>query len=338
MAISSKFEPKEDCPSFYKVIRYPSAPHLKLPIAFVRNYLEKIPENPVVKTATGREHSWKLKLIKSDEDYYFCHGWDVLVKDAKLGIKDIVVFWLIDPNTFQVLFLDANGCEKDLTFKYEDDVDHNLDGDDVDHNLDGDDDNDDDEDDEDDDKDEKDLCFEKIISKKTHRYHLLLPKKFVRAAELENKRSIKLKNQQGNEWTLGITVERYASVKYFLSACWANFRRYNQLMDGDKCLFKFNKDEGVLHLYEVIKNKRPVVVNQENSIDKANENKRRRIFDGVKVKREYESGYEIEAENRNKGRVQTKQANGDGGATVKIEDESVPVNDKWVMSKRVVYF
>ena len=84
-----------------------------LPVAFVNMYLNKIPKNPTLKTAT-REHSWRLKIKKIGEDYCFTHGWEKLVQEAQLRIKDILVFWLIDPYTFQVSFFDEHGCEKDL--------------------------------------------------------------------------------------------------------------------------------------------------------------------------------------------------------------------------------
>lgn len=85
-----------------------------MPKAFVKRFIEKIPENPTLKTTTG-EHSWKLKFVKIGDDYCFADGWDQLVEDAQLGSKDIVVFWLVDPSTFQVSFLDVDGCSKDLT-------------------------------------------------------------------------------------------------------------------------------------------------------------------------------------------------------------------------------
>lgn len=76
-------------------------------------YLEKIPTNPTLKTST-EGHSWKLKFIKIGQDYCFAHWWDKLAEDVHLSIRDIVVFSLIDPFTFQVSFLGANGCCKHL--------------------------------------------------------------------------------------------------------------------------------------------------------------------------------------------------------------------------------
>lgn len=159
------------------------------------------------------------------------------------------------------------------------------------------------------------------------------------AAGLANKTSIKVKNQEGKEWTVGILAERYQrtrhSCRHSLTAKWLEFRRYNQLSDGDNCLFKFNKKEGVLYLAQVIKSK--TSVKQETSMDGVNGTRGRPPFNGVKVKMEYESRSEVEAEKRNRGRPPMKQPDG-GVANVKIENESVPDIDRWIMSKHVVYF
>ncbi|KAI3698933.1 hypothetical protein L2E82_42863 [Cichorium intybus] len=165
MAIGSSSEPKPGSPSFFKVVRYPSAPHLSLPIAFVRRYLDKIPKNPTLKTATG-EHSWRLTFKKIGEDYCFAHGWEKLAKDAELRIRDILVFWLIDSFTFQVSFFDEHGCDKDPPLN---------------NTGDGDEDDGDYDDDDDDDvvTPDEDLYFQKVISLKNHKYYMVLPKKFL---------------------------------------------------------------------------------------------------------------------------------------------------------------
>ncbi|KAI3698932.1 hypothetical protein L2E82_42862 [Cichorium intybus] len=165
MATDSSSEPKPGSPSFFKVVSDPSAPHLSLPIAFVRRYLDKIPKNPILKTATW-EHSWRLQIKKIGDYYCFAHGWEKLAKDAELRIRDIVVFWLIDSFTFQVSFFDEHGCHKDLPLNssgdgVEDDGEH-----------------DDDDDDDDSVTPDEDLYFQKVISEKTHRYTMLLPKRF----------------------------------------------------------------------------------------------------------------------------------------------------------------
>ncbi|KAM0002981.1 putative transcription factor B3-Domain family [Helianthus debilis subsp. tardiflorus] len=111
MGTRSSSQPDQSSPSFFKVIRHPSAAHLSLPNAFVRRYFEKIPKNPTLVTATGN-HSWRMKFVKIGEDYCFAHGWEDLVNDVGLCSRDIVVFWLVDSFTFHVTFLGANGCEK----------------------------------------------------------------------------------------------------------------------------------------------------------------------------------------------------------------------------------
>ncbi|KAI3714254.1 hypothetical protein L1987_72851 [Smallanthus sonchifolius] len=315
MATGSYIQPEEGSPSFFKVIRYPSAPHLSLPKAFVRKFLEKIPRNPTLVTATGK-HSWRLEFVKIGEDYCFAHGWEKLVEDVQLCIRDIVVFWLIDPSTFLVTFLGTNGCEKDLPVIKTNDDDVNDNGHD-DHVQDG---NFVSQSHDDEVMSDKNLCFEKVFSRKTYKYYMSLPMSFVKAAGLQHKESIKLMDHEGKEWTLGIIAERYSRTKYSLSKGWLMFRRHHKLSDGDVCEFMFNKKEDVLNLTRIIRTKRSS--KQETPMDEVNGKKGRPSCGGggVKVKIEYESGQETEVVKRKRETPQLKSC-----ANVKIEDESDPV-------------
>ncbi|XP_071693680.1 uncharacterized protein [Rutidosis leptorrhynchoides] len=252
-------EPAEGCPSFFKVIRYRSSPYLFLPNAFVKKFSEKIPENSIFKAVAG-DHCWKLKLVKIDDKYCFADGWVELVKDVKLGPKDMVVFWLVDPFTFQASFLDKHGCCKDLTFNKTngDDNDDVADGHDNDDVADGH--GNDDENGVDDvvHMQDKYLCFQKIIEK-SHIYTMWLPTKFVKSAGLENETKIMMKDHEGKEWIMDIKIEVHGrKTKHRLSSGWSIFRDYHQLSEGDVCLFKFNKKEGVLNLTQVLKSKKAI--------------------------------------------------------------------------------
>ncbi|XP_024994880.1 putative B3 domain-containing protein REM15 isoform X2 [Cynara cardunculus var. scolymus] len=289
---------EEGPPSFFKVVRCPSAPHLALPTAFVKRYLEKIPKTPILKTATG-ESSWRLKIKKIGEDYCFSDGWEKLAKDAQLRIMDIVVVSLIDPFTFEVAFFDANGCDKDLPLN---NTKFSGDADDVDEVM----------SDEEDDGDEvmpnENLCFQKVISEKSHRYTMTLPQKFVKAAELENRSGIRMKDHEGKEWIMGLLVEKYHN-RHSLSSGWSLFRQYYNLSEGDICLFKFIKEEGVLSLAQVLKNKK--AGKQENG----NRKETPANMEGVKRK-------------RGRPRVE-KPGNGNGGGVkVKSEDEAEVIKRK----------
>ncbi|KAF5754831.1 putative transcription factor B3-Domain family [Helianthus annuus] len=230
---------QESTPSFFKVIRYPSAGYLSLPNAFVRRYFNKIPKNPTLVTATG-EHSWRMKLVKIGEDYCFAHGWDELVKDAGLCSRDVVVFWLMDSRIFRVSFLGANGCEKYVPVNKTSDV---VKDDGKCHN------------------DDANLCFERVFGHGSFKYYMLLPIKFVKAAGLEHKESVKLKDHEGIEWTMRLTAhgkKGSASVVYSLSAGWAMFRKHYKLSEGDVGTFTFDKQQGVINLTQLIKSKRPI--------------------------------------------------------------------------------
>lgn len=321
---------EEGPPTFFKVVRYPSAPHLALPTAFVKRYLEKIPKNPILKTATG-ENSWRLKIKKIGEDYCFSNGWEKLAKDAQLHIMDIVFASLIDAFTFEVSFFDANGHEKDLPLNNTSDNEDEVMPDEE----------DDDEvmADEEDDGDEvmpnENLCFQKVISEKSHRYAMGLPKKFVEAAELENKTGITMKDHEGKEWIMGLMAEKYHNRRS-LSSGWSLFRRYYKLSEGDICLFKFIKEEGVLSLAQVLKNNRARIQEIGNRKETpANEGVKRKRGrprlekprngggGGVKVKIENESGPEAGVVKRKRGRPPLQKHRG-GGVDVKIEDQSGP--------------
>ncbi|XP_076948381.1 uncharacterized protein LOC143620608 [Bidens hawaiensis] len=324
----------ERSPSFFKVIRDPSSP-LSLPKAFVRRYFEKIPKSPILVSVTGK-HSWRVEFEKIGEEYCFGNGWEKLVEDVGLCVRDVVIFWMIDAFKFCVSFLGVNGCEKDLPvykiswvlslfcfylfiylfksngfltirFCRHDDDD---DGDEV---MEG-----------------ENLCYKKVF-RRSFRYYMRLPVKFVKAAGLEHPKSITLKDPEGKEWTMGIHVERYRTnkYKYCLTAGWSVFRKYHKLSDGDVLTFVYNKKEGVLNLTRVFKCEKPI--KQEAPMGEVNTcygGGNVKIGDewspigggrggrgGVEVKVEYESGPETELTKRKRGMPQLKTF-----ADVKIED------------------
>ncbi|KAL8196501.1 hypothetical protein R6Q57_024796 [Mikania cordata] len=211
-----------------------------------------------------------MEFVKIGEDYCFAHGWEKLVKDVRLCIRDIVIFWLIDSLTFKVMFLGANGCEIDFPF------------------------------------DKTSWLLSLFLSLFIQKY-ASLPMKFVRAAGLEHTKSIKLKDHQGKEWIMGILVERYSSTKYSLSAGWAKFRQHHNLSDGDVCIFTFNKEEGVLNITQMSKNKQPI--EPDTPMEEMNRSRTVKIEDDWWTAEKPCGG--------GGGRSQLK-----GFADVKIEDES----------------
>ncbi|KAI3763605.1 hypothetical protein L2E82_13575 [Cichorium intybus] len=107
-------------PSFSKILLDPSDPHLPLPHAFVRKYLEnKIPENPILRSVNGG-YSWRLTIKKLGENYCFVNGWNTVVNDSHLEFGDFLVFWLVDPSTFKLSIFSPSGCEKDFPVEIDD--------------------------------------------------------------------------------------------------------------------------------------------------------------------------------------------------------------------------
>ncbi|KAJ9549112.1 hypothetical protein OSB04_021655, partial [Centaurea solstitialis] len=325
---------EESPPSFFKVVRFPSAPHLVLPIEFVKRHLEKIPKNAILKAAIGG-NSWRLKVKKIGEDYCFSNGWEKLAKDVQFHSMDLFVAFLIDPFTFEVRFFDADGCEKNLQLSEgnEEEVDEVI--------ADGEGGGDDDDDDGDEVIASENLCFQMVFSEKSHKDTMGLPKKFVEAAELENKRSVQMKDHEGKEWIMGLMAEKFN--RRSLSSGWSLFREYYEISDGDILLFKFIKEEGVLSLAQVLKNNR--ARKQENKRNSGGnvegvKRKRGRPFKrkrgrprlekplnggGVKVKIENELGPQEEVVKRKRGRPRLQKHHGGGGdVDVKIEDQSSP--------------
>ncbi|KAI7742724.1 hypothetical protein M8C21_018030 [Ambrosia artemisiifolia] len=181
---------------------------------------------------------------------------------------------------------------------------------------------------------DENLSFKKIISQGSLRY--MMPIKFVKAAGLERKEIVKLKDHEGKEWRMRITSNG-SVAKYCLSAGWANLRNYHKFSVGDEFRFTFDKQEGVINLTQVVKSKR--TIKQETPMEEVNRNTgtqscygngKVKIEDqcspnekpcsrGVKVKTEYESDPEMEVADRNRGRSGLK-----GCAEVKSEDGWVP--------------
>ncbi|CAI9278401.1 unnamed protein product [Lactuca saligna] len=271
-------------PSFFKILLDRSAPHLELPPGFVHKHLEKkIPENPTLLSRNGG-YEWRLKIKKEGEIYCFADGWSDVVEDSDLGFGDFLVFWLVDESTFKLSIFSPNGCEKNFPLKIQDEHD-NIDEEEAkkeegetddnyeeaekeeesdeeeedDENYDDDggngveyvEDEDDDDDGGDIDGDDGNPFFMKIISK--DKYTLRIPLEFSRLTGLKARKSIKMKNLNGKEWPMKLLSEGRNYTRYYLSAGWSEFRRANELCEGDKCVFKFLRSEDKFCLSKVTK-------------------------------------------------------------------------------------
>ncbi|KAI3497752.1 hypothetical protein L1887_33266 [Cichorium endivia] len=224
--------------SFSKILLDPSAPHLPLPHAFVSKHLEnKIPENPVLLSVNGG-YSWRLKIIKLGDNYCFVNGWNSVVEDSQLRYGDFLVFWLVDPSTFKLSIFSPSGCEKQFPVKNDDlNRDEEVDdGDDGGGDVDGDDD-----------------PFFMIIMSVGHTRSMRLPVDFARLAGIDTERSVTMKNLDGKEWQMRLKLDSHHYTRYYLSAGWTEFKRFNELSEGDECVFKYIRREDKFCLAKLTK-------------------------------------------------------------------------------------
>ncbi|XP_042757740.2 uncharacterized protein LOC111894906 [Lactuca sativa] len=237
-----------------------------LPPGFISVLLENnIPENVMLRSVY-EGYSWRLKIKKYGDIYWFSEGWKQVVEDTQLGIGDILVFIFVHHSTFELSIYSPDRCEKELRTKIQ--VEHDV----VDEEEEGEDDDcvdnggrrhdGGDEDDSGGGDIEENPFFMKIISK-AHKYYLRLPAEFVGLAGMNEERTIRMKNVDGKEWKMRLKLERSRKAKrYYLSSGWPDFRRDNELYEGDKCVFKLIKSEDMLYLAKVIKKKGKVPVTE----------------------------------------------------------------------------
>lgn len=272
-----------------------------MPPGFISVLLENnIPENVMLRSVY-EGYSWRLKIKKYGDIYWFSEGWKQVVEDTQLGIGDILVFIFVHHSTFELSIYSPDRCEKELRTKIQ--VEHDV----VDEEEEGEDDDcvdnggrrhdGGDEDDNGGGDIEENPFFMKIISK-AHKYYLVrsakntfliclalhfffelifavcvhllvtwinqrLPAEFVGLAGMNEERTIRMKNVDGKEWKMRLKLERSRKAKrYYLSSGWPDFRRDNELYEGDKCVFKLIKSEDMLYLAKVIKKKGKVPVTE----------------------------------------------------------------------------
>ncbi|MFS8020671.1 putative transcription factor B3-Domain family [Helianthus anomalus] len=281
---------KRKCCSFFKLLLDPSAPHLPIPPDFVTNHLEnQTPKDPVIRSANG-EYTWRVKMKKIGESLCFSYGWESVVQDIQLGFGDFLVFRLVNKSMFKMIVFGPNGCEKefppkikiddhedvdeDVKVEYDDDDDDDVkdefedefededeeDGDEGYEEV-----NEEEEDDEEDGEDDGDGeggidgndgdPFFMVNISKIHNNMMRLPADFADMAGIEGDGTLTAANLDGKEWQLGVRVGK--DGWYYLSAGWIEFRRSNDLCEGDECVFKFITSEDKLLLARVSKNKRP---------------------------------------------------------------------------------
>ncbi|CAH1417147.1 unnamed protein product [Lactuca virosa] len=233
-------------PSFFKIFLNRSVDHLPLPSGFVHKHMENnIPDNATLRSVNGG-YSWRLKIKKDGDIYCFADGWKQVVEDTQLVFGDVLVFWLVGRSIFKLLIFGTDCCEKDFPpkIKLEHDHDHIHDEEDEDDDIDG---------------DAGDPCFTMVLSKKQN-LALRFPREFARLIRMKAGRTISMKNLEGKEWPVRLLSEGVHYTRYYLSKGWSEFRRDNDLCEGDACVFKYLRSEDKLCLAEVTKKRVPDAV------------------------------------------------------------------------------
>ncbi|XP_071707144.1 B3 domain-containing protein REM10-like [Rutidosis leptorrhynchoides] len=214
-------------PSFFKMLLDPSAPHLPLPEEFVSLHMNnKIPNDRIFRCINGG-CTWRVKIKQIGGVYCFADGWANVVEDRHLSFGDFVFFWLIDQTTFKMSIYSLNGCEKDVN------------------------------------DDHINPSFSTVITK--HQSRLGLSEEFVRLTKMDEKKTVIVKNLDGEEWKVSFCAEK-SELRYYLGHGWLNFEESNNLSEGDECVFKFIKNEDKLCLVKIIKHKgTEIIKNQEEN-------------------------------------------------------------------------
>ncbi|XP_030518587.1 B3 domain-containing protein REM14-like [Rhodamnia argentea] len=97
-------------PSFFKKLLGDFTHKIKIPPAFLKNFKGNVPKTLLVKCGS---RSWFIQTEESDEGYHFSKGLAKFVKDLHLELGELVIFSLVDHETFEVVVYDVNHCEKE---------------------------------------------------------------------------------------------------------------------------------------------------------------------------------------------------------------------------------
>ncbi|XVF17762.1 hypothetical protein REPUB_Repub10bG0151700 [Reevesia pubescens] len=107
-------KPKRN-PSFFKVLVGDFVNKLRIPPAFVKNVCKgNVPTNFALESDSGS--SWRVRVQRKEDGFFFCGGWSSFAKDHRLETRDFLLFFLLDSSTFDVIVYDRTACPKDISF------------------------------------------------------------------------------------------------------------------------------------------------------------------------------------------------------------------------------
>lgn len=103
--------------SFFKIMMSDFRRRLRIPEKFVTCFKNshKLLGQKILTGPSG--YTWFVEVKRTEEDdYVFCNGWEIFVKDHCLDDADMLVFKMDGFSAFDVMIFDASACEKEETF------------------------------------------------------------------------------------------------------------------------------------------------------------------------------------------------------------------------------
>ncbi|WMV14997.1 hypothetical protein MTR67_008382 [Solanum verrucosum] len=95
-------DPNNKHPSFSNLLEQGFIDKIRMPAAFVKEHKKMLAKTALLKTDEGLY--WEAKIVKVASDYFVCEGdWPRFVLHHKLNVGDMLIFFLLDKSTFQVL-------------------------------------------------------------------------------------------------------------------------------------------------------------------------------------------------------------------------------------------
>ncbi|CAN6348279.1 unnamed protein product [Urochloa humidicola] len=95
---------------FFKLMTGDFAKAISIPEEFTKNFKGQITEELELKACSGE--TWHVSVHKHGDELFFVSGWEDFVKAHELKENDLLLFTCCGNSSFQVLVLEASGCEK----------------------------------------------------------------------------------------------------------------------------------------------------------------------------------------------------------------------------------
>ncbi|XP_055805889.1 B3 domain-containing protein REM9-like isoform X2 [Solanum dulcamara] len=264
-------------PSFCKLLfKQGFVDKILMPPVFIKENKKLLAKTCLLKTnVVGM--SWEAKIVREKSNYFICEGdWPRFVMHHKLELGDILIFFLIDKSTFQVLPYNQkcfkNSCGRgvfqELSSSSEEEHDVGIarklkkikiepnesseeeaEGGNEKNDL----------------KktrfsvmniNDKDPYYEMVV-RKTHSFFMTIPKSFAIRTGITNMKKMRLVNEKGNNWKLVDIV--HTGPRVYIKRGWAEFRTINKIANGQMCRFKLIQRYGcgynILQVQKIPKSK-----------------------------------------------------------------------------------